>query len=82
MTDDQALPGLTSEDPRVQMALDDYESSLRLLMDLGGLVAAHHLTLETRLHAVAEAVTRAIGGNMEDARDFVQHVLLGTISDV
>ncbi len=72
-----------ASEPRInrEMALDDYESTLRLLADMQSLIRSDHLTVETRLHAIDRAITEAIGGLPERARDFVRDVILGRLDD-
>jgi hypothetical protein len=59
-----------------QINADDYESTLRLLADTKDLIRADYLTPETKLMAIDQALTEAIGGSPEKARDFVLDVIL------
>lgn len=62
-----------------QMEADDHEALWRLLADLQGVTTAESLTLEGRLATIHEAITRAVGGQPEHARDFVRDVLIGRL---
>jgi hypothetical protein len=64
-----------------EMALDDYECTLRLLADIRGLIQAQNLSEATKLHAIDNAITEAVGGSVENARDFVRDVTLGLLED-
>ncbi len=68
-----------ASEPRInrEMALEDYESTLRLLGDMRSLIRSDHLTVETRLHAIDHAITEAVGGLPERARDYLRDVMLG-----
>jgi len=50
----------------VPMALDDYESLLRLCLDLHGLIRSDLLGPEDKLSAIDRALTIAVGGNIEE----------------
>ena len=64
---------MTVED---QMDAEDYESTLELLSDLGGLLRAEGWAPEDQIRAAVHAITLAIGGNPEQARDFIRDFLL------
>jgi hypothetical protein len=48
-------------------------------MALQSLARAEHLAERLRLEALDEACTRAVGGSVMDAKDFVDQVVLGTL---
>lgn len=61
------------------MALEDLESLLQLCSDLKGLIRSDLLEPEDKLSAIDQALTIAVGGTMEAARDFVRDVVLGRL---
>jgi hypothetical protein len=63
----------------VDMALDDYESLMRLCADIRGFTGHDALPAEDRLAAIHQALTEATGGNIEKARDFLRDVTLGLL---
>ena len=63
-----------------QMNIEDYESTLQLLADLRDLLRFEELSVDDRLSAVDHAITTAVGGLPEQARDFVRDLLQGRIS--
>lgn len=54
-------------------------SSATTFMALQSLARAEHLAERLRLEALDEACTRAVGGSVMDAKDFVDQVVLGTL---
>lgn len=63
----------------VPMALEDFESLLCLCEDIRGLLHSDHIDSEGKLSAIDQALTTAVGGSIEDARDFVRDVVLGRL---
>ena len=61
------------------MALEDFESLLQLCADLRGLIRSDQLDATSKLVAIDQALTTAVGGTIEDARDFVRDVVLGRL---
>ena len=70
----EAGPRMSVED---QMGSEDLESMLQLLNELRDLIRSEHLTYGDRLSTIDQAVTIAIDGRVEQARDFVRDVVLG-----
>jgi hypothetical protein len=60
-----------------QMGSEDLESMLQLLAELRDLIRSEHLSYGDRLSTIDQAVTIAIEGRVEQARDFVRDVVLG-----
>jgi hypothetical protein len=57
----------------------DEETWLEFMVALKSLARSEHLTETLRLEALDEACTRAIGGSVMDAKEFVEdQVALGT----
>lgn len=71
--------GEPDERINVPMALDDLESLLQLCMDIRGLIHSDHLDQAVKLAAIDQAMTTAVGGTVEEARDLVRDVVLGRI---
>jgi hypothetical protein len=64
-----------------QTGADDYESTVQLLVELRSLCRAEDLPEHDRLEAIDRALELTVSGSVEEAHDFVQGLLPGTIGD-
>jgi hypothetical protein len=60
-----------------QMGSEDFQSMLQLLDEFRDLIRSEHLTYGDRLSTIDQAITIAVEGRVEQARDFVRKVVMG-----